>query len=226
MTRQQGITASTYVVQVVHTTWDSLPQLLWAALLFNLVCLPAVFLFTTGLFIPALIAASLTIGPAWAALLAFDMRLIQGIVPRQFTIFNDFRRVWPRSVLLSLLTAFPLLALMTTLPALQTDPVAPIVWIGLGADLLGCAVMATLSLYAFPNLIQQRQNGVRAHLRDALILASRNPTNSLGILAIGILFAFSVAYVSLGLLLLLPAIYSLFIAANYLLVLDKEKPAL
>ena len=226
MTRHQGINASTYVVQVVHTTWENLPQLLWAALLFNLVCLPAAFLFTSGLFIPALIAASLTIGPAWAALLAFDMRLIQGIVPRQYTIFNDFRRVWPRSVLLSLLTAFPLLALMTTLPALQTDPVAPIVWIGLGIDLLGCAVMATLSLYAFPSLIQHRQNGVRAHIRDALILASRNPTNSLGILAIGILFAFGVAYVSLGLLLLLPAIYSLFIAANYLLVLDIEKTAL
>ena len=225
MTTQQGITGSTYVVQVVQTLWENLPQLLWAALLFNLVCLPAAFLFTAGLFIPALVAAALTIGPAWAALLAFDMRLIQGIVPRQYTIFNDFRLVWPRSVLLSILTAFPLLALMTTLPALQTEPVAPIVWLGLGADLLGSAVMATLSLYAFPNLVQQRDYGVRAHIRNALILASRNPTNSLGILAIGILFAFSIAYISLGLLLLLPAIYSLFIAANYQLVLDKEAQA-
>ncbi len=225
MTTQQGITGSTYVVQVVQTLWENLPQLLWAALLFNLVCLPAAFLFTAGLFIPALVAAALTIGPAWAALLAFDMRLIQGIVPRQYTIFNDFRLVWPRSVLLSILTAFPLLALMTTLPALRTEPVAPIVWLSLGADLLGSAVMATLSLYAFPNLVQQRDNGVRAHIRNALILASRNPTNSLGILAIGILFAFSIAYISLGLLLLLPAVYSLFIAANYQLVLDKEAQA-
>ncbi len=225
MTSQQGITGSTYVVQVVQTLWENLPQLLWGALLFNLICLPAAFLFTAGHFITSLIVAALTVGPAWAALLAFDMRLIQGIVPRQYAIFNVFRRLWPRSVLLSLLTAFPLLALMTTLPALQTQPVAPIVWVGLAADLLGCAVMATLSLYAFPNLVQQRENGVRASIRDALILASRHSTNSLGLLAIGILFSFCVAYISLGLLLLLPVIYSLFIAANYQLVMQKEAQA-
>ncbi len=225
MTSQQGTAGSTYVVQVAQTLWENLPQLLWAALLFNLVCLPAALLFTSGLFIPSLIVATLTIGPAWAALLAFDMRLVQGTVPVQYAIFNDFRRFWPRSVLLSLLTAFPLLALITTLPALRTEPVAPIVWLGLGADLLGCAVMATLSLYAFPNLVQRRETGVRACIRDALILASRNPTNSLGILAIGILFSFGVAYISLGLLLLLPVIYSLFIAANYQLVMQEEAQA-
>ena len=225
MTSQQDTAGSTYVVQVAQTLWENLPQLLWAALLFNLVCLPAALLFTSGLFIPSLIVATLTIGPAWAALLAFDMRLVQGTVPVQYAIFNDFRRFWPRSVLLSLLTAFPLLALITTLPALRTEPVAPIVWLGLGADLLGCAVMATLSLYAFPNLVQRRETGVRACIRDALILASRNPTNSLGILAIGILFSFGVAYISLGLLLLLPVIYSLFIAANYQLVMQEEAQA-
>ncbi len=225
MTSQQGITGSTYVIQVVQTLWENLPQLLWGALLFNLICLPTAFLFTAGHFIPSLIVAALTIGPAWAALLAFDMRLIQGIVPRQYTIFNDFRRLWPRSVLVSLLTAFPLLALMTTLPALQTEPVAPIVWVGLAADLLGCAVMATLSLYTFPSLSRQPDKGVRACIRDALILSSRYPTNSLGLLAIGILFSFCVAYISLGLLLLLPVIYSLFIAANDQLVMQKEAQA-
>ena len=40
MTSQQGITGSTYVVQVVRTTWENLNQLLWAALVFNLACLP------------------------------------------------------------------------------------------------------------------------------------------------------------------------------------------
>jgi len=126
---------------------------------------------------------------------------------------------------LSLLTAFPLLALMTTLPALQTEPVAPIVWVGLAADLLGCAVMATLSLYTFPSLSRQPEKGVRTCIRDALILSSRYPTNSLGLLAIGILFSFCVAYISLGLLLLLPVIYSLFIAANDQLVMQKEAQA-
>ena len=168
--------------------------------------------------------ASITIGPAWTALLAFEMRLLQGRVPRQFSLFDDFRQSWRRSTLLSLLTIFPLLALITTLPALQSPPVAPIVWIGLGADLLGCAVMATLSFHAFPALVQHPDKGVRAAIRDALILASRHPANSLGLLAIGILLSFCIAYISLALLLLLPTFYALFIAANHLLVLQKEAP--
>ena len=224
MTTQQGITPGTYVVQVGQTFWENLPQLLWGALLFTLVSIPASFLFTLGLFIPTLLVASITIGPAWTALLAFEMRLLQGRVPRQFSLFDDFRQSWRRSTLLSLLTIFPLLALITTLPALQSPPVAPIVWIGLGADLLGCAVMATLSFHAFPALVQHPDKGVRAAIRDALILASRHPANSLGLLAIGILFSFCIAYISLALLLLLPTVYALFIAANRLLVLQKEAP--
>lgn len=224
MTSQQGISGSTYVAQVVQTLWENLPQLLWGALLFTLVCIPASFLFTLGLFIPTLLVASITIGPAWTALLAFEKRLLQGRVPRQFSLFDDFRRSWRRSALLSLLTIFPLLALITTLPALQTEPVAPIVWLGLAADLLGCAVMATLSFYAFPTLVQHPDQGVRTCIRDALILAGRHPANSLGLLAIGILFCFSVAYLSPALLLLLPTVYALFIAANHILVLQKEAP--
>ncbi len=224
MTSQQGISGSTYVVHVGQTLWENLPQLLWGALLFTLVCIPASFLFTLGLFIPTLLVASITIGPAWTALLAFEKRLLQGRVPRQFSLFDDFRQSWRRSTLLSLLTIFPLLALMTTLPALQSPPVAPIVWIGLGADLLGCAVMATLSFYAFPSLVLHPDQGVRTCIRDALILASRHPANSLGLLAIGILFCFCIAYISPALLLLLPTVYALFIAANHLLVLQKEAP--
>ena len=82
--------------------------------------------------------------------------------------------------------------------------------------------MATLSFYIFPYLVQQPEISVRTCLRAALILASRHPINSVGLLAMGILFGFSVAYISLGLLLLLPSVYGLFIAANCLLVLDRE----
>ena len=222
MTGQPGFTSSTYVVQVAKTLWENLPQVLWGALLFNLICIPASYLFTAGSFIPSFLMASITIGPAWVALQAYQIRLLQGEAPRPYMFFVAFRKYWRRSALLSLFAVFPLLALLTTLPALQTAPVPPVVWIGLVADLLGCAVMAALSLYTFPYLVRQREIGVRACLRDALILASRHPINSLGLLAIGILFGFSVAYISLGLLLLLPSIYSLFIAANCLLVLDKE----
>lgn len=84
--------------------------------------------------------------------------------------------------------------------------------------------MATLSFYAFPSLVRQPEKGIRACIRDALILASRHPANSLGLLAIGILFFFCITYISLALLFLLPAAYALFIAANYLLVIQKEPP--
>ena len=222
MTGHQDITGSTYVVQVAQTLWENLPQVLFVALLFNLICIPAAFLFTAGSFLPSFLVASITIGPAWVALLAYEMRLLQGGVPRLHTFFHAFRRHWRRSTILSLFAIFPLLALLTTLPALRTEPVAPVVWIGLGADLLGGAVMATLSFYIFPYLVQQPEISVRTCLRDALILASRHPINSVGLLAMGILFGFGVTYISLGLLLLLPSVYGLFIAANCLLVLDRE----
>ena len=78
MTGHQDITGSTYVVQVAQTLWENLPQVLLVALLFNLICIPAAFLFTSGSFIPSFLVASITIGPAWVALLANEMRLLQG----------------------------------------------------------------------------------------------------------------------------------------------------
>ena len=87
--------------------------------------------------------------------------------------------------------------------------------------------MATLSFYAFPSPCSSTRTKASAHaIRDALILASRHPANSLGLLAIGILFSFCIAYISPALLLLLPTVYALFIAANHLLVLQKEAPTI
>ncbi len=123
--------------------------------------------------------------------------------------------------MLGLLALFPWMALLTTLPLLQQNPIPFVVWLGLSADFLGIAVMLALSLYTFPLLIQ-RGISVRAAVRDALILTSRYPSNTLGLLALGILFGFAAVYLSLGLLFILPAVYSLFIATNSLLVLSQE----
>ena len=119
MTGQPGFTSSTYVVQVAKTLWENLPQVLWGALLFNLICIPASYLFTAGSFIPSFLMASITIGPAWVALQAYQIRLLQGEAPRPYMFFVAFRKYWRRSALLSLFAVFPLLALLTTLPALQ-----------------------------------------------------------------------------------------------------------
>lgn len=59
-------------------------------------------------------------------------------------------------------------------------------------------------------------------MRDALILTSRYPGHSLGLLALGILLGFAAAYLGLALLLFLPSVHGLFITANCLLALDLE----
>ncbi len=217
-----GITSHTYVLQIGQTLWSNLPQVLRGALFFNLACLPTLGLLALGLLAPALVVAAVTIGPAWGALLRYEIHMFQGSVSGSGVFFRAIRQYWLRSAQLSLLVLGPLLALWATLPALRTD--ATVVWIGLGANVLGVAVGVTLALYAFPCMVQ-RNLETRACVRDALILASRYPRNSLGLLGLGILFGFATVYLSLVLLLLLPSVYGLFIVANCLLVLDQEETA-
>lgn len=210
------------IVQIVQALWDYLPQVLWGALLFNLFCVPAFLLFALGLLVPTLLVAAVTIGPAWVALHAYLLPMMQGNVVRTAHFFHTWRKQWGRAARLGLLGSFPLLALIITLPALQVEPVPRLVWIGLGADFLGCAVMAALLLYAFPLLIMQNDT-VRVSLRNAFILAGRYPSNTLGLLAMGILFGFGIVYLSLGLLLILPTIYNLFVLATCWQVLALEQ---
>ena len=88
------------------------------------------------------------------------------------------------------------------------------------------AVAAAVLFYVFPLLLEQRTSLpplLPPLLRRALLLAGVHPFNSVGLLAMGMLFAFLIAYVSLGLLLLLPAIYALFIVANYQLIQNRAQ---
>lgn len=218
---EQPITSSTYVAHVAGTLWENLPHLLWGALLFSLACVPAFVLFSLGSLGPGLLVMAVTVGPAWAALQGYTLRMAGGYACSTGTFFSALHRQRRRGALLSLFALFPWLALLTTLPALQLDPVPFVVWLGLSADFLGIAVTAALSLYAFPLLVQ-RETPLRVTVRDALILASRYPSNTVGLLALGILFGFALVYLSLGLLFILPAIYSLFIATNYLMILVQE----
>ena len=94
-------------------------------------------------------------------------------------------------------------------------------WFGISANLFALAVATTLALYAFPNLVQ-RELATVACIRDALILSSRHPAHAVGLLAMGVLFGMGIAYVSLGLVLLLPTVYGLFIAGNSLAVVASE----
>ncbi|MBX3050919.1 MAG: hypothetical protein KF753_05570 [Caldilineaceae bacterium] len=218
---QPAITNSTYVSHVARTLWENLPGLLWSALFFNLACIPAFVLLFLGLVVPGLLVMAVTAGPAWAALQEYTIRMADWEATNSRIFFKAVIRHWRSSALLTLLTLFPWLALWTTLPLLQISPVPLVVWLGLGADFLGIVVLSALSLYTFPLLVR-RNTPIRDTLRDGLILISRYPSNTTGLLALGILFGFAIAYLSLGLLFFLPVIYSLFIATNSLLVFSQE----
>ena len=217
-----GINLDTYLGRTVRTLWESLPQLLRGALLFNLVGLPAFACFALGWLAPALVAAVTTVGPGWSALLAYETQLLQHRSADGRGFWLAFRRYWVRSCLLGLLPAVPAAFLLALLPALETQAAVPAsVWFGIAFNLFALAVAGTLALYAFPNLVQ-RDLGTLDCIRDALILSSRNPAPSIGLLAMGVLFGMGIAFVSQGLVLLLPALYGLFIAGNGLAVVAAE----
>lgn len=221
MDELQPLRPDTYVSLVVQKLWENLPSVLWGGLLFSLCCLPAFALFAVGWLAPTVVVGALTIAPAWAALLAYERTLFLDDQGKTNIFLHALRTYWRRSALLGGLAVFPLLMTLTTLPLLTQADVPLLVWIGLGADFFGMALMAALLLYAFPLLVHTDQ-GVRVLLRDALILTSRQPFNTVGLLGMGILFGFAVGYFSLGLLFLLPAIYGMFVVANCLLVLGEK----
>lgn len=214
-----GLTRDTFVLFVGRQLWGELPRVLGNGLLFSLCCAPAFVLFALGWLAPTVLVSVITIAPGWAALLAVQRNIISDGVLPAISFGAAFRHYWRRSTQLGMLAAFPLLAALVTLPALQQPTVPLVVWLGLGADLFGMALLAALLLYAFPLLVHF-DYGVKTSLRDGWILAARYPGHTLGLLGLGILGAFAVGYLSLGLLLLLPALYGLFVVGNSLLVLQ------
>lgn len=221
----QPLNHETYVGMVLHTLWENLPQFIGFGLLFSLCCVPAFLLFGVGFLAPTVLVAVITVAPAWCALLAVSNALFLGdrAGPRLF--WRTIRQRGRAAAALSMVLALPLLAMLTTLPMLQLNPVPRIVWLGLSADGFVIALACAVLYYAFPLLFDQpsyeQPKTVRATLRTALILAAIHPFNTVGLLAMGLLFGFLIAYVSLGLLLLLPAIYALFIVANYQLAQNR-----
>lgn len=216
-----GLNRDTYVLYICRQLWTELPRVLGCGLLFSLCCAPAFVFFALGLLAPTVLVSIITIAPAWAALLAVQANIVSNGVLPAISFGHAFRHYWRRSNLLGLLAAFPVLAALTTLPLLQQPVVPLVVWLGLGADLLGMALVAALLLYAFPLLVC-KDVAVRTSLHTGWLLAALHPWHTLGLLGLGILLAFSVGYFSMGLILLLPTFYGMFIVGNALLVLQSQ----
>ena len=219
-------TRDSYAPLVGRALWENLPQVIGGGLLFGLLCAPAFVLFSIGYLAPTVLVGVITVAPAWSALLVCQRAALNGEVRPNRHFWRALQSYWRRSVQLGLVAAFPILATLATLPLLAQNAVPPIVWLGLAADFFCMALMAALLLYAFPLLIETDKTfcpSVFGLYRRSLFLASQYLVNTLGLLSMGILLAFAVAYISWGLLLIAPAVFAMCVAGNALFVLNGYK---
>ncbi len=211
----------TYVTLIAGKLWDELPRLILGGLFFSIVAIPAFVFFSLGWIFLSIAVSIVTLAPAWAALLAYEFPLLDDKVAKTQLFWNGLRRFWWRSVGLGAMAAFPLLSALLKLPLLQQAVIPTSLWISFAADCFAGSLLAALLLYAFPLLVRN-DRGIRQTVHTAWLLMGRHLFNTLGLLGMGILFAFAIGSISLGLLFLLPAIYGLFVVGNCELVVQEN----
>jgi uncharacterized membrane protein YesL len=171
--------------------------------------------------LPALVAAVLTVGPAWAALLALEDQIARDAQSHIGVMLRALPKFWLRSVGLGLLALFPVLMGLVTVPLAADPPVPLAVQVGLAADLVGLVLLTALYLHAFPLLVAY-DAPLGVALSNSLILASRHLSNTLGLLGMGVLFGIAIIRLNLGLLLVLPCVWGMFIVNNCRMVMAQE----
>lgn len=211
----------TYVTLIAGKLWDELPRLILGGLFFSIVAIPAFVFFSLGWIFLSIAVSIVTLAPAWAALLAYEFPLLDDRVAKAQLFWNGLRRFWWRSMGLGSMAAFPLLSALLKLPLLQQAVIPTSLWISFAADCFAGSLLAALLLYAFPLLVRN-DLGIRQTVHTAWLLMGRHLFNTLGLLGMGILFAFAIGSISLGLLFLLPAIYGLFVVGNCELVVQEN----
>jgi hypothetical protein len=150
------------------------------------------------------------LAPAWSALMRMQASLLAGKATTVVEMWHAIPLFWRPSFRLGVIGILPCYLLYRLLPLLADQVVVWPVWAGFAASLLVSAFVYAVYLYAFP-LTVLHNLPLPVTLRNSAILASRYAGNTMGLLSMGLLFALAVAYISLALLLILPAIYALFI---------------
>jgi len=196
----QPPTGETYVRMTASSLWDNSPLLLLGGLVFILLCLPAIVLFMLGLLVPATVVSVLTVAPTWAALSALEAQIAREVRTTILAMLRALPKFWLRSVGLGVLALFPVLVGIFTL-AMDPEP--------------------ALYLYAFPLLVLY-DAPLGTALSNGLILASHHLRNTLGLLGMGALFGIGIVRLNLGLILVLPAIWGMFIVNNCRMVMAEE----
>jgi len=218
---EQPPTGDTYVRMTALSLWDNSPLLLLGGLVFTLLCLPVIILLMLDLLVPAAMASVLTVAPAWTALLALEAQIVQDVQPNIGVMFKALPKFCLRSVGLSLLMLFPVLVGLFTLSMIPKPPTPFIVQVGLAGDLVGLVLLTALYSYAFPLLVLC-DAPLGTTLSNGLILTSHHLRNTIGLLGMGVLFGIGIARLNLGLILVLPAIWGLFIVNNCRMVMAEE----
>lgn len=217
----QPPTGETYVRMTASSLWDHSPLLLLASFVFTLFCLPAIALFMMGLLLPALMVAVLMVPPAWAALLALEAQIARDVKTSLTVMLRALPRYWARSVGLGLLMLFPVLVGLFTISMVSQTVVPFVVQVGLAADVVGLVLLTALYLYAFPLLVLY-DAPLGTALSNALVLVSRHLSNTLGLLGMGVLFGMGIVRLNAGLLLVLPAVWGMFVVSNCRMVMAEE----
>ena len=97
-------------------------------------------------------------------------------------------------------------------------------WFGVVGVSVGLVVFIVVLLYAFP-LVALYDATASSALRNSLFLSAHHIVNTLGLAAMAVLLLLATIYISLGLLLLWPAVYGLFVVNNCRVVLQSETEA-
>jgi uncharacterized membrane protein YesL len=209
------------VRKTFQAIWHELPRVLLGNAMFCLLCAPAISLAFANLLLPAICLAVITVFPAWAALLAFEDKILQGSATTVRDLLRAFTRVWGRSTTLGLLALVPALGAFVALPGLGAQRVHWTVWLALVANALSLLILVALYVYAFP-LVAMHDLSTGMALRNALILASRHLWSTFGMMSLAILLVLGVLYVSSGIAFFAPAFFGMFSVSNCKMVVQEE----
>lgn len=217
---EDELNSRTYLPLTAMQLWENLPQILLGAIFFSAASAPSFVLFVLGLPWLALLCYIGLVAPAWVGLLAYEGALARGYPGSTGLLFFGFRHRWLDSLRLGAVGAFPLSATLwfALSPNDGLTPLASGSWVLL--ILLGCLILMIVTIYALP-LLALFDASVMNALQNSVILSARYVVNTLGLAALAVLLAFGVIY-GLGLLLILPACFALFVVNNCLLVVQTE----
>lgn len=214
-------TPTTLIPQTLRATWDNLPTALLGGLLFSILWMPAFLLLALGYIVPAVFAGVLLVMPAWGALQRLHAKLLAGKAAGVIFMARQLPSVWKPAVKLGIVNLPPVYLLYRLVLLLEQPDVPTAVWVGIGLAGFASALTVAISLYALPLALLHGQS-INLSLINGAILASRHAGNTVGLLALGILFTMLTYFWSLSLLFILPTLYGMFTMNHFRMALAQE----